>query len=349
MSKETGSGRVNQGRTYSGEGLREIAFPLGGIGTGTVSLTGIGGLAEWQIKNRPDQDSINPHSFFALWAREQGSAPVCKVLAGPVPPPFSRHQRNVDGNYFPGSGLGNADVPGLPRVDSVTFRGEYPFAHLDYRDAALPVSVKLEAFNPLIPMNPDDSGIPCAVFNFTLTNRTRRKVDATLALTVRNPVEPTPGGGCRNSAVDEKGLTGVVLGNYKRKKSDPKNGTVAIATPHRRTTRRTAWRRLGWFDSLQDFWDEFSRKGTLTENAYRTGGRRQVDDATLGLRVSLKPGQSAVLPVWLTWSFPVFEKYLGARRGRPGEADLEELLRPPVPGRRPCRPLPEGQHRTAAR
>ncbi len=302
-------GEGQAGQDVQGEALREIAFPLGGIGTGTISLTGVGGLAEWQIKNRPDQDSINPHSFFALWAREQGAEPVCKVLAGPVPAPFSRHQRSVNGNFFPGSGLGNADVPGLPRVDSVTFRGEYPFAHVDYRDAALPVRVSLEAFNPLIPMEPDDSGIPCAVFNFTLTNPTKHKVDATLALTVRNPVELTAKGGCRNRALDEDGLTGVLLGNSRRKKSDPKNGTVAIATPHRRTTRRTAWRRLGWFDALQDFWDEFSRKGTLTENDYRSAGRRNVDDATLGLRVSLKPGQSAVLPVWLTWSFPVFEKY----------------------------------------
>ena len=309
MAREVKEQKVRQGRTYRGENLREIAFPLGGIGTGTVSLTGVGGLAEWQIKNRPDQDSIKEHCFFALWAQEQGREPVCKVLAGPVPPPFSRHQRSVNSGFHPGGGLGNADVPGLPRMGGVTFRGEYPFAHVDYRDAQMPVKVSLEAYNPLIPMDPDDSGIPCAIFNFTVTNRTRHKVDATVALTVRNPVEKLPEGGLRNSAFREDGLTGISLGSYKRKKSDPKNGTLAVATPWRRTTHRSAWRRLGWFDALQNFWDEFSSKGTLTENAYRAGHPRHVDDATLGLRVSLKPGQSAVLPIWLTWSFPIFEKY----------------------------------------
>ena len=34
-------------RTFAGEYLREIAFPLGGIGTGCVSLDGRGALVDW--------------------------------------------------------------------------------------------------------------------------------------------------------------------------------------------------------------------------------------------------------------------------------------------------------------
>jgi len=300
---------TRQGRVYVGAALREIAFPLGGIGTGTVSLTGSGGLAEWQIKNRPDQDSINPHTFFAIWARRQGQNPVARVLEGPLLPPYDRHQRSVSGNFHPGSGLGNAGVPGLPHMDSVAFRGEYPFAHVEYTDGRLPVRVALEAFNPLIPMNPDDSGIPCACFNFTVSNPGRKPVDVTLALNVRNMVEPTEKGGCLNTFFKEGGISGILLGNTRRKKSDPQNGTMCLATPWRRLTHRSAWYRLGWFDAVQSWWDEFSARGRLSEHSPRAGGPGDRDVATLGLRVTLKPGQSEVLPIWVTWSFPVFERY----------------------------------------
>ena len=45
------------GRTFTGEHLREIAFPLGGLGTGTVSLGGLGNLRDWEIFNR-DRKSV---------------------------------------------------------------------------------------------------------------------------------------------------------------------------------------------------------------------------------------------------------------------------------------------------
>jgi hypothetical protein len=41
-------------RSFTGAQLGEIAFPLGGIGTGTVSLGGRGDLRDWEIFNRPN-------------------------------------------------------------------------------------------------------------------------------------------------------------------------------------------------------------------------------------------------------------------------------------------------------
>jgi len=50
-------------------------------------------------------------------------------------------------------------VPGLSRLESATFTGEYPLAHIDFQDGALPVKVELDAFSPFIPHEPDDSGL----------------------------------------------------------------------------------------------------------------------------------------------------------------------------------------------
>ena len=40
-------------KSYDSNHLRKIALPLGGIGTGTVSLGGRGNLRDWEIMNRP--------------------------------------------------------------------------------------------------------------------------------------------------------------------------------------------------------------------------------------------------------------------------------------------------------
>jgi non-lysosomal glucosylceramidase len=46
---------------YEQDYLPRIALPLGGIGTGTVSLGGWGDLRDWEIVNRPAK-GFTPHS-----------------------------------------------------------------------------------------------------------------------------------------------------------------------------------------------------------------------------------------------------------------------------------------------
>src|SRR5688500_16456726 len=59
-------------RSFSGRALGEIAFPLGGIGTGTVSLGGRGQLRDWEIFNRPGKGVTLPYTFFSIWAQAEG-------------------------------------------------------------------------------------------------------------------------------------------------------------------------------------------------------------------------------------------------------------------------------------
>src|SRR2546423_13210477 len=102
-------------RQFTGESLKEIAFPLGGIGTGTVSLGGRGQLRDWEIFNRPGKGKLLPYTFFALWARREGAEPVARVLERRLLPP-----------YAAGHGLPPGTVSGLPRLKEARFRGEYP-------------------------------------------------------------------------------------------------------------------------------------------------------------------------------------------------------------------------------
>src|SRR4051794_13981671 len=40
--------------TYEGDHLKMLAFPLGGVGAGSLSLGGRGQLRDWEIFNRPN-------------------------------------------------------------------------------------------------------------------------------------------------------------------------------------------------------------------------------------------------------------------------------------------------------
>ena len=54
---------------YSGRALTDIAFPLGGIGGGHVSIRGDGAIRQWCIFNRVNERCVVPMSFFAIWAK----------------------------------------------------------------------------------------------------------------------------------------------------------------------------------------------------------------------------------------------------------------------------------------
>jgi hypothetical protein len=84
------------GRRFTGEALREIAFPLGGIGTGTVSLGGYGQLRVWEIFNRPAMGARLPFTFACMRLAGGGlakppSAPGAATL--PVQPRWRRARR----------------------------------------------------------------------------------------------------------------------------------------------------------------------------------------------------------------------------------------------------------------
>src|SRR5580704_15054706 len=56
-------------RTFAGRQLDMLAFPLGGVGAGSVSLGGRGQLRDWQIFNRPDYGRAPSYAFPSIWAQ----------------------------------------------------------------------------------------------------------------------------------------------------------------------------------------------------------------------------------------------------------------------------------------
>jgi uncharacterized protein (DUF608 family) len=309
-------------RHFTGAALKEIAFPLGGIGTGTVSLGGRGQLRDWEIFNRPAKGRDLPLCFFALWARPEGGDPVARILERRLLPPFVADR-----------GLSPWAVAALPRLEEATFIGTYPIATIRFHDGTLPVEAELEAFTPFAPFDARVSGLPVAVFLWRLRNPGPRAMDVTLACTQLNPVghdgiEPLRRGrrhprfgGNVNRWTEEGAVRGLRMDRPGFEGGHPGAGSVAVATTWPRVTFSEHWERSGWFDDIQSFWDDFRADGRLPDRAEGTPSPAgETDAGTLGLVATIPAGQTVELPVVLAWHFPNLVNYWGPFETLPGQS-----------------------------
>lgn len=282
-----------------------VAFPLGGIGTGNVALGARGDLRDWEIFNHPAKGNLLPNTFFAIRTQIAGQAPVTRVLEGTIQPPHT-----LSHGYHP------ALNAGLPRMRNTQFRGAYPFATIDFTDPDLPVHVQFEAFTPLIPLNPDDSGIPCAILTYTVTNTSDQPVALTLVGSLANPVgnirfnrfgniDPNEKGASINEFRDEAAMRGLFMHAQGIEPDDLQYGSVSLVTTHPQVTVKPAWLRGAWYDFLQEFWDDFASDGLLTDLGYASPpDDRKPDTGSLGVVDTLEPGEQKPYRFILAWFFP---------------------------------------------
>ena len=295
-------------RLYRGRQLDQIAFPLGGIGTGSIALGGWGQLRDFEILNRPHKGLMFDYTFFTLHAKTAGGYSVTRVVQGPV-----------GGDNFIGDGSGylnRTNGGGLPHFRKAVFEGAFPFARLYLEDPKVPLRVTLEAWNPFIPLNPDDSGLPVAIFDFALYNPTDAPVETVLYANLENKLGyPDTGGGVIEPYRGD-GVCGLKMSTRKHPPDSPRYGTLALVTPHDKVKMQTHWLRAGWFDALDDFWRQVSR-GTLTEKTEVAYRDERTDVGTIALEATVPPNSEVLLPVWIVWHIPNFEMYWSPANPKP--------------------------------
>lgn len=280
-----------------------LAFPLGGVGTGTVSLGARGDLRDWEIFNRPAKDTLLPNTYFAIRICPQNGTPIARILEGALQAP-----------YHLSHGFDPQTAAGLPRFPHTRFTGEYPLAQIDFLDESLPVQVRLEAFNPLIPLDPQESGIPCAYLTYHVTNIGNVPLDVTLVGSLFNAIgfpafDPTDKrrkdqlGRTLNQIQHTNGISGVFLTNPEIATDALEFGTLALATDSAHTTIKPAWLRSGWWDFLRDFWHDLLDDGQLTDFGYTDLGDYP-DTASVGAFATLAPQESTSLRFVIAWHFP---------------------------------------------
>lgn len=282
---------------YPQNRLRKIALPLGGIGTGTVSLGGRGNLTDWEIMNRPAKGFVPRNTFFALYAKPQGEAAVTRVLEGPI------EDVDYDGPY-------GCKVPnhGLPRFRQCSFEAAYPFGKAVLDDDSVPVSVRLGGFNPLIPGHADDSGIPAAVLKIELTNKTGKTVEASVCGCLENFIGHDGRYGQAKHNVNEfrqDRIQGIYMYSLGVDPVSEQFGTMSLTTTEEDVTYSLGWRgweiKHSWSERLINFWDDFSSDGRL--DAY-SGDNENTPAASLAASVVLPPYGTKTVTYMICWHFP---------------------------------------------
>jgi uncharacterized protein (DUF608 family) len=158
--------------------LKYIGMPVGGIGCGTVYLSGDGRLYVWDIWSR-GSNGVVPNSIKAPAGYKgrvnpsSGSSYLNSPTFDAFAPDFSQ-----------GFGLRLQDAPVKPfnadAWESVEFTGKWPLGTVSYQDSTSPIRAELNAYSPFIPLDLKDSTIPVTVLTYRLSNVSDQTVSAEL-------------------------------------------------------------------------------------------------------------------------------------------------------------------------
>jgi len=239
-----------------GSELKFVGMPVGGIGAGQLYLGGDGQLWHWDIFNRyVNSGSSGPH--------------YAKPLSSPLTQNFSLKL---------GDKIVSLDRDGF---SDVSFRGEYPVGVVNYADPNVPVTVKLEAFSPFIPLNTDDSSLPATIFQFTIRNPSAAPVETTLSGELENGV-----------CLYHRDRRGVLQNNFVK----AKGATILVCSAEGDAD----------LNKLPDF-------GTLAlallGDADETSGEKPAPfseklSGSLGQKLTLAAGESKTVTFLIAWHFP---------------------------------------------
>ncbi len=283
-------------RIFRDRNLLQIALPLGGIGTGCICLNGHGGLQDFSIRHAPatsampDRHVPQDAGFALLHLPDSGQT---RLLEGPFPP------EKIYNQGLKSQGYNGGGFEGLPRLRECTFQGEYPFGNVMLSDLDLPVEVQITGYNPFIPLDDINSGIPCAILEYTLENRSEAVVPyefsyhlSHLANKVKDAnlfSEPIPG-------------LGVYFGNQEPENS-PGFGSAALGILNADPVIKARWLRGGWFDAASALWREVST-GTFQPSGGMQAGKGERSGGSVLVKGTLAPGARITYPVIITWHFP---------------------------------------------
>lgn len=275
---------------YEGEKLKKISFPLGGIGTGCIGLSGNGSLTDFEIFNRPNKGGRVGYTFFALRAEFPGGRTVTKVLQGD-------HCGDLTG--YEGTGADRKTMCGFPHFQSVTFDGSFPIARLTFRDPDFPGEVEMTAFNPFIPLDADNSSLPAAFFDLRLCSL-QDGIRYTVVFAAQNPFASTA-----NARVE--GMQAVQMVHAGKACQEKEYGDVTVALDAEGGFVQEYWYRgAGWQDPITMFWYELTQ-GDFCARHYDTPWKNDV--ACVGAHTVLDTGAEKHLRFVYAWNIPNHYNY----------------------------------------
>ena len=285
---------------YESTNLKRIALPLGGIGTGTVSLGGRGELRDWEIMNNPAKGfsgtgGRNDAPFFAIHLESNGQKSTLMLAGRPYSDEFQEEEGRPLDNF------------GLPRFRQAYFDAAYPFGQVHLCDPSLPVLVTVMGFNPLIPADEEASGLPVAILSYRVENTSESPINVSVCGSIRNFIgydgstSRTVKGNV-NEFRNSNGLSGIFFRPGEVDSLSQAWGTMALVTEAGNgVTHRISSRANYWGNAMLDFWDDFSEDGTLTEKLLL-----EDDDpmGSLSITQEIPSHSHKYFTFYIVWDFP---------------------------------------------
>ena len=215
--------------------LDRIGMTVGGIGCGTVYLSGDGRLWVWDIFNQHHEGVVPNHKAKAPAGLEtiQGRQPRERDGANfLLPPRASDHLNGVDARFIL-SHAGKDHPLDSSGWDDVSFTGRWPIGMVDYASGKTPLKARLEAFSPFVPLNLEASSLPLTVIEYTIDNPSGEAAEITLTGHLNNPAgQFSKREALRfTEAIAGVGITGLFHGLRIPDGTDPApdDGSMAIA------------------------------------------------------------------------------------------------------------------------
>lgn len=286
---------------YKGKKTDKIAFPIGGIGTGCISLTGTGKISDWEIFNRPNKGSRNGYTAFTVRGANAKSLST-RILHGDKTTELEGFFTPSLGHGF-GHGADKFALAGMPHFKNLTFNGRFPMADLEFSDDNFPGKVYLKAFNPFIPLHSFESSLPVAFFEVEFYNDTELPTEYSVVFSTCNPFCETI-----NHAQQVDGYKCVKMVHPTVPKDDKEYGELAICCDDENAFYQEYWYRGLWVDNILTFWNEFSKTGRLKERHYDTPMKKSWDfygdHCSVGSFDVLQPGERKSFKFVMSWYVP---------------------------------------------
>jgi non-lysosomal glucosylceramidase len=280
--------------------------PVGGFGSGTFSRTYRGDFARWHIKAGVHKYEVSYANEFAMFQQSEGDAKgIARVLM--TDHPHGGELSSWSWNYPVAAGQ---------------YAALYPKSWYDYRWDKFPAHVVLEQFSPVLPDNYRESSYPVAVYRIHADNPTNKSVTVSVLLswtnmsgwfrTFTHDFKGAPSQGNFDKYVSEQTAAGQMKGivfDRLRAGKEPNewDGQFAIAaleSPGVEVSYQTTFQAMGDGKAV---WSHFAEDGRLANDDTSWVSDSEKLAGAIAVRFTLKPGESKIVPVVISWDFPVVQ------------------------------------------
>jgi non-lysosomal glucosylceramidase len=298
--------------------------PVGGFGAGTFSRSYRGNFERWHLKAGVHKYEDVPANQFSVFAQKEGEEPVAVVLSTGKPQSGALSAWNW--NYPAGAG---------------EYAALYPKSWFAYKSPQLPITLTLEQFSPVLPDNYKESSYPVAVYNWYAKNPSDKAVTVSIMFSWTNMVgwfrDQTHGfsGALNELNTNHFGTTtaagveiqGIIFDRLRKGDvSEEWDGQMAIATIADPSVGISFTTEFDPTSSAEEVWKPFSTDGRLPN--FAPGGCFQASQAfscssvassvqqmagAIAVRFRLAPGEGKLIPMALSWDFPIVQ-YGGGRK-----------------------------------